>query len=819
MKRIFLATMLNLILTAAMGQKYPDNSLGNMVHYMEGEQSLFLQTDNGSALVQIYTPGIFRIRISKGDFGDDFSYSVVGKRYPCKLVMERSGEKITMQTDSLLLEIHTYPLRFIFMTPDGRILNEDDPALGTTWVGEEVTTYKVLQPDEHFIGLGEKTGNLDRRGEFHVNWNTDNWAYRTTDDEIYSSFPFYIGVHHGLTYGIYLDNTYRSYFNFGASNDRFSSFGAETGEMDYYFIYGSSIREVIRGYTWLTGRMPMSPLWGLGFQQCRWSYFPDREVLNTARTFREKKIPLDVIYLDIHYMDAYKVFTWHPTRFPQPEEMIRELGAMGVHTAVIIDPGVKVEKGYAAYEEGLQEDMFIKYPDGKPYTAQVWPGWCHFTDYTRSSARTWWGNQFGNLVDQGVEGFWNDMNEIASWGEGATPSLVRFDWEGRGAGYRQAKNLYGMLMSRSTYEGVLQRMEGRRPLILTRAAFSGSQRYTAIWTGDNVASEEHMMLGCRLVNSLGISGMAFSGVDVGGFAGEATPSLFARWITIGTFTPFFRVHKAYNQNASEPWTYGEDVESIARNYISLRYRILPYLYSAFYQSHVTGLPVNQPMVLENSDDEQCWKNEFQHQYLFGPNLLVAPVESQQHFARVYLPEGRWYEFFTGIPYEGKNAFITDAPLDKLPVFARGGGFLPMQTIIQNTSELPSDTLYLHLYYGEAPSSFTYYEDDGVTRDYEKGSLLISEFIFDPVSRQITIGTPAGEYVSKFKRITLVLHGFDTIQANWRINQKRVLPESITIDLYSALDDNDPLYLGNRKYDQKAQIIQLDGFGDEQILHW
>ncbi|HOW26612.1 MAG TPA: glycoside hydrolase family 31 protein [Bacteroidales bacterium] len=819
MRNILFVSFIILTLTNTMGQQFPDNSLGKMIHYLEGEQSLLIQTDNGSVLIQVYAPDIFRIRVSRMIFTDDFSYSVVGRRYPCNVVLQELDERLSIRTDSLLLEISTNPVRFTFRTPEGQVINQDDPALGTTWVGEEVTTYKILQDGEHFLGLGEKTGNLDRRGEFHTNWNTDNFSYRTTDDEIYSSFPFYIGVHHGLCYGIYLDNTYRSYFNFGASNDRFSSFGADAGEMDYYFIAGHDIPDVIMEYTWLTGRMPMPPLWALGFQQCRWSYFPDKEVLNTARTFREKKIPLDVIYLDIHYMDAYKVFTWHPTRFPHPENLVGELKNMGVQTTVIIDPGVKVEKGYHAYEDGIARDMFINYPDGKEYTAQVWPGWCHFTDYTKASAREWWGQQFADLVGQGVTGFWNDMNEIASWGEGATPSVVRFDWEGRGASYRQAKNVYGMLMARSTYEGVRSLMNGQRPLVLTRAAFSGAQRYTAIWTGDNFASEEHMMLGCLLVNSLGISGMPFSGTDIGGFAGEASASLFARWLTIGTFTPFFRVHKAYNQNASEPWTYGEEVESIARNYISLRYRLLPYLYSAFYTSHSSGLPVNRALVLEYSGDDQCWDPEFQHQYLFGPGILVAPVESQQRFARVYLPEGQWYDFFTGEKYDGEQRLLTDAPLDKLPVFARGGGFIPMQSVIQSTSQLPSDTLYLHVYYGNAPSFFTYYEDDGISMDYDKSTFITCEFLFDPDSRQIVIGEMSGTYTSKYRHIVLVLHGFDMTQTGWKVDGRPVMTEQTKIDLYSALTENDPLFLGGRKFEQNVQILQIAGFGEKQVIAW
>ncbi len=568
-KLLILSFLISLFSSNSMAQTYPDNSLGSLKSFGNKGQEIVLETTNGKAGVIVYSPEIIRIRISKEKFEEDFSYSVIGKKLNCDVKVEDKGSEIVISTDSLVLSISKTPVRFTFKNIAGEIINEDDSAFGTTWTGEEVTTYKKLQEGEKFIGLGEKPGNLDRRGEAHTNWNTDNWAYRTSDDAIYSSFPFYIGYHHGLAYGIYFDNTYKSYFNFGASNDRFSSFGADAGEMNYYFIYGKNIAEIIQNYTYLTGRMPMPPLWALGFQQCRWSYFPDSEVLRIAKTFREKKIPADVIYLDIHYMDHYKLFTWNPERFPQPHKMVDSLKNMGFHTTAIIDPGVKVEKGYNIYEDGLKKNVFIKYPDGTDYTAQVWPGWCHFPDFTKADVRTWWGKQFKILSDAGVEGFWNDMNEIASWGGGATPTNVRLNWDGKGAGYRQAKNVYALEMSRSTYEGTRSLLNGKRPLVLTRAAFSGAQRFTAIWTGDNVASEEHMLLGCRLVNSLGISGMPFAGVDIGGFSGETSASLFGRWISIGAFTPFFRVHKAYNEKSSEPWVYGDDVKDIARNYISL----------------------------------------------------------------------------------------------------------------------------------------------------------------------------------------------------------------------------------------------------------
>ena len=348
------------IWTSGRAQTYPDNSLGSLKTITREGQVFSLETTNGLAKVYVLTPDVIRIRICKETFGPDFSYSVVGKMQPCKVTVDTSKEWIFVTTDSVVMLITRNPVRFGFLTKDARMINEDDLKLGTTWVGEQVTTYKLLQDGEHFIGLGEKPGNLDRFGEAHTNWNTDNFKYRVTDDNIYSSFPFYIGIHDSLAYGIYFDNTYKSYFNFGASNDRFSSFGAHAGEMDYYFIYGSNIPGIIENYTWLTGRIPMPPLWAIGFQQCRWSYFPDTEVLSTARSFRDKKIPLDVIYLDIHYMDGYKVFTWHPERFPDPAGMIKDLKDIGVRTTVIIDPGIKEEEGYKVFDDGLKNNVFLK---------------------------------------------------------------------------------------------------------------------------------------------------------------------------------------------------------------------------------------------------------------------------------------------------------------------------------------------------------------------------------------------------------------------------------------------------------------------------
>lgn len=802
----------------AFTQSSQNQSLGNITAHQLDGQLLKLETDFGKVEITVFSPGIFRIRIVKDHFNTDFSYAVVGKPLLCDVKLDEQQDKFLLSTESLTLEIAKNPARFAFFTKEGKLINSDDKAFGTSWIGTEVTTYKQLQPKERFIGLGEKTGNLDRSGSAYENWNTDNPRYGPNDDPLYVSIPFYIGLHNSLVYGIFMDNSHRSRFNFGASNDRFSSFSADDGEMDYYFIHETNVAGIIKDYTHLTGRMSLPPLWALGYQQCRWSYFPDTEVLNTVQNFRERKIPLDVIYLDIHYMDAYKIFTWHPTRFSNPDNLITNLQAMGVHTTVIVDPGIKVEKGYEAYEDGLEKDMFIKYPDGEVYTAQVWPGWCHFPDFTKPLAREWWGSKFNGLVNNGIEGFWNDMNEIASWGGGYTPHIVQFDWEGKHTTYKQAKNVYGLEMARSTFEGTRKLMKNRRPLILTRAGYAGLQRYTALWTGDNQATDEHMMLGCRLLNSLGLSGVSFTGVDVGGFSKDATPSLFARWIGIGAFSPFFRSHTHYDTRQAEPWAFGEVVENISRNYITLRYKLLPYIYATFHESVETGMPVVRSLAIDYTFDEHIYHYVYQQQYLFGPSILVAPVESTRDLVKVYLPAGEWYNLHTGEKFKGNREIISECPLHILPLFIKAGAIIPMQKALQNTSENAGDALILHIFYADTSSEFVYYEDDGISYDYEKGNYYRRLITFDPTKREITLSAKEGSYASRFSKIQFIMHGFAKEQ-QFKFNNQTIPAQDIEVDLLNALENYDPQYLETMHKTTMALEMETNLNDGRTVLSW
>ena len=610
-------------------QDSPVTTIGQVISAIPDQQKIVIKTTNAFAEIAVYTPSVIRVRIDSKPFKNDFSYAVVGKLIPVKADISQTENEIDIVSDSLKAVIQKNPFSIAFYTPGGELINEDEKGLTTSWAGQLVTTYKKLQDNEHFIGLGEKTGNLDRKGNGYTNWNSDVYGYSTSLDPLYATIPFYIGIHHQVNYGIFLDNTWQTDFNFGASNNRFSSFGARGGAMDYYFIYHKHLADIITSYTYLTGRMPLPPLWALGYQQNRYSYYPESEVMRIAHTLRENHIPADGITLDIHYMDKYQLFTWNKNRFPDPASMNTELNKLGFKTTVIVDPGIKVEKGAKAYEDGLKNDVYIKYSDGQPYTGEVWPGWCNFPDFTGEKGRDWWHKQVKFFADAGVSGIWNDMNEFSTWGQ-KVPDNVLFDFDGRLVTHPEAHNVYGLQMARASYEGALEHFN-ERPFVLSRSGYAGLQRYSALWTGDNRAEDDHMLLGVRLLNSLGLSGVSFSGMDVGGFAGNPSIALYAKWMQLGAFIPYFRNHSANDTKSDEPWTMGKDVLEIARNYISLRYQLMPYLYSTFYESTQNGLPVMRSLAINYTFDPKVISTEYQNQYQFGSAFMVAPFESGKDY--------------------------------------------------------------------------------------------------------------------------------------------------------------------------------------------
>ncbi|UAY51603.1 glycoside hydrolase family 31 protein [Ferruginibacter albus] len=787
-KFFFVLTIL--LVTIKTNAQNPVKEIGVITSTIVSTQSIDITTPSAFASVIAYSPNIIRVRVDKQKLKPDFSYAVIAPPQTVKTTITQNDSSIILQTDSLKAEIKKNPFSIIFYNKEGKIISQDEQGLNISWVGEEVSDYKKMQDDERFIGLGEKTGNLDRRGSGYTNWNSDVPGYSASQDPLYSSIPFYIGIHHNLNYGIFLDNTFQTDFNFGASNDRFSSFGARGGELNYYFIYHTKLSDIISSYTSLTGRMKMPPMWSLGYQQCRWSYYPDTEVIRIAQTMREKKIPCDGITLDIHYMDKYQLFTWDKNRFSDPVSLTGNLKSLGFRTTVIVDPGIKVAPGAPAFERGLQQDAYVKYVDGKYYSGQVWPGWCYFTDFTSEKGRAFWRKEVKFFPDNGVSGIWNDMNEIATWGQ-KMPNNIIFDFEGRKASHLEARNVYGFLMARSSNEGYKE-ATNKRPFVLSRAGYAGLQRYSAIWTGDNVASDEHMILGVRLLNSLGLSGVSFTGMDVGGYTGgSASPELFTRWMQLGAFFPYYRNHKEYNNRSSEPWTYGEEAIANLRPFVNLRYKLLPYLYAAFYESTQDGLPVIRSLAIENTFDANVYDKTYQNQFCFGNALMVAPVVSTKDFAKIYFPKSSWYDLFNDSVEQGGKEKIIQLSMKELPVYVKESSIIPTQSLVQSTAYSPSDTLIIHVYKGNQSNNFIYYEDDGESFEYEKGNYYKRNISYDPSQKSIVIDKPEGSFTSKFKSIQLVFHGFTGVE-KLRIDDQRVAFKRAQ---YSFLTDNSTAIAG------------------------
>ncbi|MBP8067690.1 MAG: glycosyl hydrolase, partial [Pedobacter sp.] len=497
-------------------------------------------------------------------------------------------------------------------------------------------------------------------------------------------------------------------------------------ELQYYYIHGPHMMDVVKRYQTLTGTHQLPPKWALGYHQCRWSYYPETKVREIAQGFRDNQIPCDAIYLDIDYMDGYRCFTWNKKYFPDPKGMIKDLANMGMKTVVMIDPGIKVDDNYWVFKEGKENNYFCRRSDDYFMEGHVWPGRCQFPDFTNPKVREWWGGLYKELIDIGVAGFWNDMNEPAVFGAGTFPNDVRHNYDGYRGSHRKAHNIYGMQMVRSTYDGLKKLMRNKRPFTITRAGYSGVQRYACVWTGDNVASWEHLKLGNIQCQRMSVSGVPFVGTDIGGFSGEPDGELFTRWIQLGTFSPFMRAHSAGDTSEREPWSFGEPFTTINRKFIELRYQLMPYIYSVFWEHHRYGFPILRPLAML---EQEHISNHFrQDEFTFGDKILVCPVLEQGAVSRlVYLPKGQWYNFWTHELLNGENEYTVQATLEDMPLFIRAGSVIPEYPVMQYVGEKPIDEVWLNIYYADYEVNSFLFEDHGDTFAYEQDIYLEKKF--------------------------------------------------------------------------------------------
>jgi alpha-glucosidase len=674
---------------------------------------------------------------------------------------EQSASAIRYETKELRVEVRMNPMRIRFMDLQGNVISEDHLTRRPKFEGQAFEIWKSMPEDEHYFGLGEKAGPLDHRGRsFHM-WNTDFYGWQESDDPLYKSVPFFLALRKGMAYGIFLDNTWRTFFDFGTRARDGYSFGADGGPAFYYFIYGPHPKQVLERYAELTGRVPLPPLYALGYQQCRYSYFPESRVREVAQTFRQKKIPADVIYLDIDYQDGNRPFTIDRQRFPTFEDMISDLHADNWRVVAITDLHLKKERGYKPYDEGTAGDHFVKNPDGSVYVGKVWPGESVFPEFTLERSRRWWGSLYRDFVEMGLDGFWNDMNEPAIFEVRSKTmpldTVHRLD-DGRRATHREIHNVFGMQNSRATYEGLLRLRPNQRPFVLTRATYAGGQRYAATWTGDNTSSWNHMRISIPGLLNLGLSGFSFVGADIGGFAGSPPPDLLTRWIQLGAFNPIFRNHTEKGSKDQEPWVHGPEHEGIRRRYIELRYRLMPYNYTIMEESSRTGVPLMRPLFLEYPDaPEQMTTND--RQFFWGRDLLIAPmvVEAKETYD-VGLPPGEWFDYWTGERLTGARGIQVTPKLDQVPIYVRAGAIIPHQPVVQSTAERPNGPLELHVYPGPDCKGSLYW-DDGATLDYQKGEFLRVTYTCEAAQNRVRVRiSPEGTFAPWWERVDVRVHG-------------------------------------------------------------
>lgn len=666
---------------------------------------------------------MFENDIVKVFIGDKYEESistngVVDNLEKGEFIVEEDSNFVIIKGTKVLTFVDKNTTEISFRDLEGNIINED---FQPSFKDEKGNVYISKVNDcLAYYGLGEKGGDLNKKGYYTENFNTDD--PETDDDSItyYKTIPFYVALKEEATYGIFFDNSFRSYFDMGKEMGDRIFFGAIGGQIQYYFIPGENIKEVVKNYTALTGRMEMPPLWSLGYQQCRFSYFSQEEVRELVKTFEEKDIPLDVVYLDIDYMDGFRVMTFKTPNFDDAAGLISDLKEKGIRTITIIDPGVKVDEEYDVFKRGKEGNHFTKKLDGEMFIGAVWPGDSAFPDFSNKDCREWWKNELKKFISEhGMDGIWNDMNEPCVFNNDHKTMLETclHNSDNGVIEHKEFHNRYGFEMSRCSKEAQEELHPNERGFSMTRATYAGGQRYSSVWTGDNMSLWSQMRMSISMNSNLGISGFSFVGNDVSGFGLDSSEELFIRWMEMGPFIPIFRNHSNMYTRRQEPWAFGARAEKIAKKSIELRYELLPYIYDLYYISHKEGLPIFRPMIMEYEKDMNLLN--MREQFMLGENMIVAPVLYEGERSKtVYLPKGIWFNYFTMEKLQGGKWYKLPCELDEILVFVKEGAIIPTYNKkFRNVKERPKNILLK--VFGENAKGF-HYNDDGHTMEYLEG---------------------------------------------------------------------------------------------------
>ncbi|UJR85835.1 TIM-barrel domain-containing protein [Sandaracinus amylolyticus] len=635
---------------------------------------------------------------------------------PAAITIDGDDAFATICSDAFVATIERDGMRVVVRDRAGTVLLEDAPDVATS--AREVV--RVSPRDELFTGLGERTGPFGRRGRRAIVWTTDAYepahgGFGPESDPLYLAIPFFVAVRGDTAYGLFTDVAYRQEYDLAASDpDRYGIRSAGP-ELDQWLIAGPHPRDVLRRYSSLTGRTPRPPRWSLGFHQSRWGYHDIARMDRLASDFRENDVPADALWLDIQHMDAFRTFTFDPLRFGDPEGLASRLDARGFSLIVIADPGLKIDPGWSVHDRAIAGGLYLRNPDGTPHVANTWASDSLFLDFTMPAARALWSEEVARLARRGIDGIWLDVNEPTTFpesgGENTVPNDLPIHGDGIATTMAEGHNVYALLQARATREGLREALPTRRPFILCRAGYAGIQREAAVWTGDAPSTWWSLDQVLPMLLGTSMSGVPFVGSDVGGYSGNATPELFARWMALGSISPFFRAHQTNGPPDAEPWSFGSEVLDISRARIGARYALMPYLESLFDEHERTGAPVLRPMLYEHFEERAL--RDVGDQAMLGPFLLVAPITREGATSReVHIPSGRWYELESGAIVEGPRTIEVGATLAALPTFVREGAILPRVSGDVASTRALGGTLLLDLYPSARESTFTLVQDAG-----------------------------------------------------------------------------------------------------------
>jgi alpha-glucosidase len=623
--------------------------------------------------------------------------------------------------------------------------------------GETVFS-RPLGQDTEIYGLGQTMGTMNKRGARYRMYAIDDFQHTPEKESLYGSHPFFIWKSKTEVFGVFVDYPGEVIFDVGFSDSNLLTITTATPNLDFYFLKGSSVKELTKSFLTLVGKPFLPPRWSFGYHQSRWGYVTQADVETIVGKFETHQIPLDAVYLDLDYMDDFKVFTISQERFPKFTNMISTFKSKGVRVAPIIDPGVKIEKGYEVYEEGIEHQLFITGKDGKPFQASVWPGLTHFPDFMNPKARAWWGSKYKILHDMGIDGFWNDMNEPAIFYspeglEKSVKTLVDTTTKDKNLGikflalmddvkksqnsrddmksmFHQTEshgkvsqdlvhNMFGMKMAEAVKDGYDSFAPDVRYHLLSRSTYIGQHRFSGMWTGDNASWWEHLKLNIQHMCSLGLCGFYYGGADIGGFSYDSSGELLTRWNQLAVYMPLFRNHSNLFCKQQEPWAFDADTLDYSRNSIRFRYALLPYLYGSYIEALESAEPPVRMLGFDFEHDARARGTD--DQFLCGESLLAAPILSSQARGRmVYLP-GTSYLHWNVSKYEDRSAVkvlpagdhYIAAPLGTTPLFVRENTLLPLAEPGRNSDSFGTGLVVLGLVTDQA--SFTLHWDDGVSK--------------------------------------------------------------------------------------------------------